>query len=293
MALKVGNGLDLQNQRIQAVASPSSGTDAANKDYVDGLVTGASWKVAVRAATTANAVLASAFENGDTIDGVTLATGDRILIKNQTTGGENGIYIVNATGAPTRAADADTTAELRNATVFVREGTVGADTAWTQTAEIATVGTTAQTWAQFGTGGGSSYTFSQGVQESAGTVTARLDGTSLSQSGSGLRIGSAAAANGLVEASGLLSVGAGTGITVNANDVAVTVPFAKFAATVGGSTTINVDHNLATTDVIVEVFEVSSGVTVLCDVTRSTTNRVVLGFAVAPGASSLRVVVHA
>src|SRR5436190_10072507 len=99
------NRLDLVSQRIQNVASPSTGTDAANKNYVDGAVNGLDWKSSVRAATTATGTLATAFANGQVIDGVTLATGDRILIKNQSTGSENGIYTVNASGAPTRATD--------------------------------------------------------------------------------------------------------------------------------------------------------------------------------------------
>lgn len=91
---------------------------------------GGSWKQSVRVATTANGTLSTAFENGDTIDGVTLATGDRILIKNQSTASQNGIYTVNASGSPTRATDADTGAEIRGAVVFVEQGNVNADTMW-------------------------------------------------------------------------------------------------------------------------------------------------------------------
>lgn len=119
-----------------------------------------SWKQAVRAASTANVTLASAVENGDTIDGVTLATGDRVLLKNQTAGAENGIYTVNASGAPTRSTDADAGAELVNAAVIVSEGTANADTAWICTTNApVTLGTTSLTWAAFGaTGGGASTT---------------------------------------------------------------------------------------------------------------------------------------
>lgn len=123
MSMKVMNGLDLQGQRITALGSPSSATDAANKSYVDGLVQGLSWKSAVRAATTAAGTLSSSFANGSTIDGVTLATGDRILVKNQATGSENGIYVVASSGAPTRATDADAGSEIVNASVYVSEGT--------------------------------------------------------------------------------------------------------------------------------------------------------------------------
>ena len=116
-------------------ASPSSTkvpTSASVKSYVDNLVAGLSWKASVRAATTVAGTLATDFENGDTIDGVVLATGDRILIKNQASATENGIYIVAASGAPTRSSDANTGLELVNATTLVNEGTVNAETQWTQ-----------------------------------------------------------------------------------------------------------------------------------------------------------------
>lgn len=130
-------------------------TQKATKTYVDGKVAGLSWKIAVRAATTANGTLATAFENGDTIDGVVLATGDRILIKNQAAAAENGIYTVNASGAPTRATDADSSAELVNASVYVSEGTTLADTQWTcSTNAPITVNTTALVFAQLTSAGG-------------------------------------------------------------------------------------------------------------------------------------------
>lgn len=113
-----------------------------------------SWKQAVRVASTANGTLASAFENGDTVDGVVLATGDRILLKNQSTGAENGIYTVNASGAPTRAVDADTGVEMLCATVTVSEGTTNADTTWVCTTNAPiTLGSTALTFVQSGSSG--------------------------------------------------------------------------------------------------------------------------------------------
>ncbi|RVD39057.1 DUF2793 domain-containing protein [Mesorhizobium sp. M4A.F.Ca.ET.020.02.1.1] len=131
-------------------------TEQAVKGYVDGKVAGLSWKQAVRVATTANGTLSTAYENGDTIDGVTLVTGDRILIKNQSSGAENGIYTVNASGAPTRATDADAGAELVNATCYVSEGTANADTQWTcSTNAPITVGSTSLAFAQLTSAGGS------------------------------------------------------------------------------------------------------------------------------------------
>jgi hypothetical protein len=94
--MKVMNGLNLQSQRITSLADPSVATDATTKQYVDNLVNGLTWKEEVRVATTANGTLATAFANGQTVDGVALVTGDRILLKNQTTATENGIYVVAA-----------------------------------------------------------------------------------------------------------------------------------------------------------------------------------------------------
>lgn len=130
-------------------------TDVASKSYVDGLVQGLSWKTAVRVATTVAGTLASSFENGDTVDGVVLATGNRILIKNQAAPAENGIYVVAASGAPARATDADAGAELVNATCYVSEGSTNADTQWTCTTNATiTLGSTSLTFVQLATGGG-------------------------------------------------------------------------------------------------------------------------------------------
>jgi hypothetical protein len=137
--------------KITGLGTPTDGTDAATKNYVDSAAQGIDWKASVRAATTASVTLASDLENGDTLDGVTLATGNRILVKNQATGSENGIYVVKASGAPDRSTDADTGAELTsNFAVFVEEGTVNADQGYTLTNDGAiTIGTTALTFTQF------------------------------------------------------------------------------------------------------------------------------------------------
>lgn len=122
-----------------------------SKEYVDAVKTGLDFKDSVRVATTANGTLGSAFANGQSVDGVTLATGDRILIKNQSTGSENGIYTVNASGAPTRATDADANAEVTSGMfVFVEAGTVNADSGFVLTTDgTITVGSTALAFAQF------------------------------------------------------------------------------------------------------------------------------------------------
>jgi hypothetical protein len=107
------------------------------------------WKKQVRVATTANGTLSTAFANTQTVDGVTLATGDRILLKDQTTGADNGVYTVNASGAPTRAVDFDATGEAANGMqVYVREGTINAGSVYVMSNTSApTIGTTALTFA--------------------------------------------------------------------------------------------------------------------------------------------------
>nr|WP_051410161.1 DUF2793 domain-containing protein [Mesorhizobium sp. LNHC220B00] len=146
-------------------------TEKGVKTYVDAKVTGLSWKQAVRAATTANGTLASAFANGSAIDGVTLATGDRILLKNQSSASENGIYVVAASGAPARATDADSGAELVDASVYVSEGTTLADTQWTCTTNAPiTPGSTSLAFAQAGIGG---FTAASTTEALTGTDTSK------------------------------------------------------------------------------------------------------------------------
>jgi len=107
-----------------------------------------SWKDPVRAATTANINLSTDLENGDTLDtSVTLATGDRVLVKDQSAQAENGIYIVQASGAAVRSPDMDAWAEVVSAAVIIEEGTAGADTVWFCTSDAGgTLGTTAISW---------------------------------------------------------------------------------------------------------------------------------------------------
>ena len=177
--------VSLNSQKITNLATPTDATDAANKGYVDAAVVGIDWKASVRAATTAAVTLASGLENGDTLDGVTLATGNRILVKNQADATENGIYVVKASGAPDRSTDADTSAEITASfAVFVEEGTVNADSGWTLTNNgTITVGSSELVFTQF-TG-----------------------------------LGQVTAGAGLTKTGNTLNVGAGTGITVNADTI--------------------------------------------------------------------------
>ena len=142
--------LSLATYKITSLGTPTDGTDAATKAYVDSVTEGLHIHESVVAATTANVNLANALENGDTLDGITLATGNRILVKNQTTQSENGIYVVQASGQPVRATDFDTATEVDSGDfVFVYSGTVNASTGWVQTNRPATIGTDAIVFTQF------------------------------------------------------------------------------------------------------------------------------------------------
>lgn len=249
MTMKVGNGLDLQGQRIQNMGDPSSTSDAATKAYVDGVVNGLQWKAPVRVASTANLAVASAVVNAAVVDGVTLATGDRILLKNQTTASENGIYVVVASGAAPRAADMDSTAECRSATVFVAEGTANGDKAFTQTAEIATIGTTSQNWVQFG-GGGSTYTAGDGLTESPTNTFNVNTGTGLETSADTVRIAASAAGAGLTGGGGsALAVNAGTasatGLETSGGTVRIATAAAGAGLTGGGGSALSIASSAA------------------------------------------------
>lgn len=144
--------LSLDGNSITNLATPVAATDAANKSYVDSVASGLSVKQAVRVATTANITL----EGNPTIDGVTVADGDRVLVKNQNAQAENGIYVV-AAGAWARATDFDEPGEITGGEfVFVKEGTSQADTGWvvaTPNSAIGTIGTDPILWVQFSAAG--------------------------------------------------------------------------------------------------------------------------------------------
>jgi hypothetical protein len=124
-------------------------TQHAVKSYVDAATTGLAWKASVRTATTAAGTLSTSFANGQSVGAITVVTGDRILVKDQVTGSQNGIYTVQASGAPVRTSDADVASELWGAAVYVRDGTL-AGTAWVQTAEPVSLGSDSVIFAQFG-----------------------------------------------------------------------------------------------------------------------------------------------
>tara|TARA_R100001509_G_scaffold21010_2_gene10959 strand:+ start:556 stop:2631 length:2076 start_codon:yes stop_codon:yes gene_type:complete len=127
ISTQAANSVAISGGTITGLGAPSASSDAATKNYVDNLVAGLKTRIITRVATTANITLSSDLQNGDTLDGITLATGDKILVKNQTDATENGIYNVVASGTATRDTDYDTVAELAGQLVIVQEGSTNAD----------------------------------------------------------------------------------------------------------------------------------------------------------------------
>jgi hypothetical protein len=209
----MSGAIAMGTNKITGLGTPTDGTDAATKNYVDSAAQGIDWKASVRAATTEAVTIASDLENGDTLDGVTLATGDRILVKDQgiMNAVQNGIYVVKASGAPDRSTDADTGAELTSSfAVFVEEGTVNADSGYVLTTDGAiTVGSTPLTFTQF-TGLG---------QVVAGDGLAKTGNTLNVTAGTGISITGDAVTN-----DGVLSItGTANQITASASTGAITL----------------------------------------------------------------------
>ena len=173
MAAPTG-AVSLNSQKITGLADPTADADAANKGYVDGVAQGLDVKDSVVATTTANGTLSTAFANGQSIDGVTLQTGDRILIKNQSTASQNGIYNVNASGAPSRATDMATGGNAAGAFVFVEQGTTNAENGFVCTSDTgsAVVGTNNLTFAQFS--GAGQIIAGDGLDKSGNTLSVDL-----------------------------------------------------------------------------------------------------------------------
>jgi len=168
----ISGALDMDSSTsatITGLASPTNDSDAATKGYVDALAQGIDAKASVVAATTANITLSGA----QTIDGISIVAGDRVLVKDQSTASANGIYLC-ATGSWTRTTDADTYAELVAAFTFVEKGTTNADSGFICTIDAGgTLGSTSITWAQF---------------SGAGQITA---GDGLTKTGNTLNVGTA------------------------------------------------------------------------------------------------------
>ena len=261
MSKQVLSDFDFNNAaRIVNLPDPTLAQHPATKAYVDSAVEGLAWKDSVRVASTANLTITGP---GATIDGVTMSTNDRVLLKDQTTASQNGLYIWNgAAVSMTRAADANTFAELEQAVVTVEEGT-SAGASFRQTAVNGTIDSTSVTWTSFGTSAAAATETTAGVLEIA-TQSETDTGTD--------------------------DLRAITALKLNNWSGRKRKATATFGD--GSATSFNIDHNFNTRDVQVEVYRNSGNYdSVLCDVTRPSVNRVTLTFAAAPAASAFNVVV--
>lgn len=164
--MKITNNFDANGFGVKNLADATDPQDAVTKAQLDAAIRGFKWKEPVRAATTAPVTLAGV----QTIDGVALIAGDRVLVKNQSSGAENGIYVV-ASGSWSRATDFDAASEVLAATTFVSEGTTQGNSQWTMTTDAPiVVGTTPLVFTQAG-GGGTSYTAGNGISISGGVIS--------------------------------------------------------------------------------------------------------------------------
>ena len=260
MAKKIFTDFDFQSvSKVINLPSPSSNGDAATKSYVDSLVEGLAWKDSCRVATQSNLNLSSP---GATIDGITMASQDRVLVRSQTTASQNGIYVWNgSSSAMTRSLDANTFAELEQAVTTIEEGT-SAGSSYRQDQVNGTIDSSTVTWQTFGT-----------AAPSASTTTA-----------------------GVVRLATQSEVNTGTDATIAVTPSTLASwsgRVKKYATSIGdgSATSYTVTHNLASLDVGVTVFNNSTGDEVITDVTHATTNTLTIVFASAPASNAYRVVV--
>lgn len=319
MATPTGS-VGLGSQRLVNLADPVNPQDGATKNYVDAFATGLDPKASVKYATAA-ALPAVTYANGSSgvgatltanangalsVDGQAPAVNDRILVKNQASATQNGIYVVTAAGSAgavfvlTRATDADTTAEVSGGLfTFVEAGTQAAS-GWVLNGSGAyTIGTTAQTFVQFT--GGAAYTNGNGLSLT-GSQFAVVGTANRISVGAAVDIDAAYVGQTSITTLGTVATGtwSATTIALNKGGTGATTAAAartnlgavgKYAADLGAGTTLTVTHNLGSTDVIVLIKEVSSGDVVLADVNIVDANNISVGFGAAVSAGAYRVVV--
>ena len=214
---------------VTVTQDPTTSLQLATKQYVDSVAQGLSTKAPVACATTANITLSGE----QTIDGVTTSS-SRVLVKNQGTSSQNGIY-VSSSGAWTRSTDADTWNELISAYTWVQQGTINGDTGWVCTVDPGgTIGVTAVTWVQFA--GSGSYTAGTGLTLTGtqfsltSPVAASLGGTGVTTL-TGLAYGNGTSAFTAATAAQVVSVIGTTAVTNATNAVNINITAATTGAT--------------------------------------------------------------
>jgi hypothetical protein len=285
--------LPMSGFKITGLGTPTAAGDAATKAYVDNIAAGLDPKGSVRAATTAAIAGATYTATGgssargqfttmpNAIDGVTLAANDRVLVKNQGTGAQNGIWVVTtlgtgANGVWDRAADFDQDAEVTSgAFTFVEEGTTNDNTGWVLTTNnpitIGGAGGTSLAFTQFS--GGSSYTAGTGLTLTTNSFSVVGTANRISVSGAGVDIAATYVGQTSITTLGTITTGVWNGTTIavlNGGTGATTAAGArtnlgaagKFAGTIGtalvAGVATNIVHNLGSTDVIAAFKLISS-----------------------------------
>lgn len=257
-AATFSSAVNMSGQKITNLAEPTADSDAATKYYVDAARSGLDIKNSVKAATTGNITLSGT----QVIDGVTLSVGDRVLVKDQSTASQNGIYVV-AAGAWSRSTDADAPAELNPGTfVFVEQGTVNDNTGFVVVSDtVLTIGTDDINWTLFSTSG--TLVAGAGLSKNGYTLevnTAANGGIEISADN--LQLKSSLAGAGLTYTSGVLDiVGTANRITVNADniDIASTYVGQSSITTLGTITTGTWTANVIQDDYIANDLTIVGG----------------------------------
>ena len=294
----LSSNLDAGTNKITNLGTPTSSTDAATKAYVDAVAEGLHVHAAARVYVAANIDLSTDLEAGDVIDSVTLAEGNRVLVNGQTTQSQNGIYVVQASGAAVRATDFDTALEVKSGDfIFVSAGTNYANTGWVQTLTPATIGSDPISFTQFS--GAGTYTAGAGLTLNGSVFSADVTPTSgnasLINTGGAIEVKTDTSRGLSVDANGL-GINVGTGLTHSAGALTFASGYGvrKHVADVGDGTALSytVTHSFGTRDVTVHVYQNGSPYAqVEADVEHTNSNAVTIKFAAAPTSNEYRVVV--
>ena len=262
MAKEFHSDISMQSgARIRNLQSASASDEPVTLGQMQAQLEGVSWKDSVRVASTANLTISGP---GASIDGVSLTSGDRVLVKDQSTASQNGIYVWTGAATPmTRASDANSFAELEAAVVLVEEGTSNGGTKWRQTQVNGTIDSSSVAWVADTTT----------VPSSSETTSGTIEIATQSETDTGTDDARAITALKLANWSGRRRKASGT-----LGD--------------GSATSFNIDHNFNMREVNVEVYKNSGNYdTVICDVTRPSVNRVTLTFGAAPALNAYAVVI--
>tara|TARA_R100000353_G_scaffold2442_1_gene3652 strand:- start:135 stop:1322 length:1188 start_codon:yes stop_codon:yes gene_type:complete len=248
MAAPTGS-VSLNSQTITNLADPVNTQDAATRGFVEATSQGLDVKDSCKAATTGNITISTALNNGDTLDGVTLATNDRVLVKDQATASQNGIYIVGS--SPARASDLAAGSDAAGMFTFVEQGTVNADNGFVCTSNkgSAVTGTNNLTFAQFS--GAGQITAGDGLDKSGNTLSVDLK------------------ANG-----GLVIESTEIGVDLAASSITGTLPVSKLTSVTATATEINKLDGLNSTTT--ELNTCTDGSTSATATTLATADRMVI-----------------